>query len=223
MAAKFPGVIVDFDPNENGLTAIDGAYMTERDEEIVAVEKSLGADLVENVTDPLTNYAKVVDGHLSLGHVAGKRVRVGDGDLTEQPSVPLEVIADDASLMLSDTSANGTNYRLQSEGGSFHLIRHTDGDPGASYRVMVAEESTSRDSIYIDDVGNVGIGINGAPGGPTASLDINGDTIRLRTIWQAAPTGTDGKIGDIRLVAIGSAHYIYVKMASATWKSVELT
>ena len=83
---------------------------------------------------------------------------------------------------------------------------------------MVAELSQKTDSIHVDAVGKVGIGMDGA-GPPTASLDVNGDTIRLRKLKTAAPAPGEGEVGEIRLVADGSDHRIYVKVSGAVWKS----
>lgn len=70
-------------------------------------------------------------------------------------------------------------------------------------------------AFYINEAGNVGIGIQSEP---TAKLDINSDTIRLRTPKTPASNGT-GNTGDIAW----DADYFYICTAPNTWKRAALT
>ena len=60
--------------------------------------------------------------------------------------------------------------------------------------------------------GNVGIQTNG----PTARLDINADTMRLRTARTPASASAAGNAGDI----CWDADYLYICIASGTWRRV---
>jgi hypothetical protein len=74
--------------------------------------------------------------------------------------------------------------------------------------------------IYVNDpadnyfAGQVGIGTDV----PTAALDLNTDTMRLRTSRTPASAGAAGNAGDI----CWDANYIYVCVAGNTWKRASL-
>lgn len=62
------------------------------------------------------------------------------------------------------------------------------------------------------------VGINCDPGGGS-DLDINGDTIRLRSLLTPATAGATGKTGMITI----DGDYIYVCVAADTWKRASLS
>ncbi len=211
---SFPTDIVDLDPNENGSTPVNESYMNTRDDELIALEKSLGTGLVSSAALAssgwsLSDFVTAKDGYLWLGHAAASYVKVGDAEdePEREPVATLELMAANPRLRLTDTTDPvGTNFEIRSEATRFELTRYTDG--GAAYRMMVIELSQKEDSIYIDDSGRVGIGIDGAAP-PSAPLDVNGDTIRLRTANSAPAARTEGNLGDIRW----TSDAIYVKTA----------
>ena len=67
-------------------------------------------------------------------------------------------------------------------------------------------------AVRIGHTGNVGIGVFAAE--PTAKLDIDGDTIRLRTDKTPASSSAAGNKGEI----CWDANYLYICTATNTWK-----
>ncbi len=213
MAAAYPTNIAALSSQNGDVLSED--FMNARDEEIVAIEQSLGAGLVEDIADPLVLHMRVLNTNLSLGHSLGKDVRIGEGSPPHHQVAPLDIVSTNPRVRLNDTTTGGHTYQVRTQDGRFELHRV---GVGFNSRVMVAELSQKTDSIHVDAVGKVGIGMDGA-GPPTASLDVNGDTIRLRKLKTAAPAPGEGEVGEIRLVADGSDHRIYVKVSGAVWKS----
>jgi len=90
---------------------------------------------------------------------------------------------------------------------------------GFNTRVVYVEPNQqAEDSIHVDAAGRVGLGMHN-DGPPTASLDVNGDTLRLRETKPEAPSSAEGEVGEIRLVADANGYRIYVKVASGLWES----
>jgi hypothetical protein len=68
--------------------------------------------------------------------------------------------------------------------------------------------------LVVNRDGNVGIGAST----PTALLDVNSNTIRLRTAKTPASSSDTGNTGDIAW----DTDYIYVCVAANTWKRVAI-
>ena len=69
--------------------------------------------------------------------------------------------------------------------------------------------------IFVEDGGNVGVGT----GSPTAILDINGDTLRLRTSRTPSSATDTGNQGDIAW----DSSYIYICIDTNTWKRTAIS
>jgi hypothetical protein len=69
--------------------------------------------------------------------------------------------------------------------------------------------------MRIDSSGRVGIGTSS----PTTLLDVNADTIRVRTARTPASASASGATGEI----CWDANYIYVCTATNTWKRTAIS
>jgi hypothetical protein len=137
-----------------------------------------------------------------------ERVRIDSsgnvGIGTSSPSSSLEVagqinaVAPFAGFAALQTAA-GTGFRwVLNNDGTFFLQRTTDGFVTGSI------------SINVDSSNRVGIGTTS----PTTLLDVNTDTVRVRTARTPASASATGATGEI----CWDANYIYVCTATNTWK-----
>ena len=102
------------------------------------------------------------------------------------------------------------------------IYGEVDGTPGTNDMPGRLVFSTTADGaaapterMRINASGNVGIGTSS----PTAKLDINSNTLRLRTAKTPASATDTGNAGDIAW----DANYIYVCTAANTWKRTALS
>jgi hypothetical protein len=120
---------------------------------------------------------------------------------------------------LQSTNGLGTNINgatLSLRGG-----RGTGSGAGGSIVFSTSPSGTSgstlnapEERMVITSAGNVGIGTNS----PTNPLDVNADSVRIRTAQTPATSGAAGNQGEIAW----DANYIYVCTATNTWKRVAI-
>jgi hypothetical protein len=94
-----------------------------------------------------------------------------------------------------------------------------DGTPGAddmpgrlTFNTTADGANSATERMRITSAGLVGI----ATASPTATLDVNADTMRLRTARTPASAGATGNAGDI----CWDADYLYIAVATNTWRRI---
>ncbi len=100
----------------------------------------------------------------------------------------------------------------------FNLGQHLSigtGSAGKSIKFHTSGTLAANERMRIDSVGNIGIGTSS----PTQLLDINGSKIRLRTANTPESASATGEVGEF----CWDADYLYVCVATDTWKRVSLT
>ncbi len=126
-----------------------------------------------------------------------------------------------------DTGTN-TSYNITVTSTAF-LCQHDEGDSatslayngakdqaqGTSFHTLLNEVGNGGDECGSGDLytaGNVGIGTTD----PISKLDVNGDSIRIRTSNTPATAGALGSPGEIRW----DANYIYICIGVDTWRRI---
>lgn len=98
-------------------------------------------------------------------------------------------------------------------------VRVTDGGTGNKFLASFQNGTTPQFSVRLDGTGyfagNVGIGTTT----PTARLDIDSNTFRLRTAKTINSSGESGNQGDI----CWNADYLYICVNTNSWKRVALS
>ena len=112
--------------------------------------------------------------------------------------------ADNAGVLrFINNAANTILGSLTAYGNDVALINHSP-----YFSLTFSTAATER--MRIDNAGNVGIGTSS----PTALLELNSDTVRVRTAKTPASATAAGNAGDI----CWDSSYIYVCVATNTWK-----
>jgi hypothetical protein len=145
------------------------------------------------------------------------------GDLgigTSSPGAKLDILGTGIQISrVRDTSATGySGITVATSGAQAYAI----GVGGASETAFsVANKFFVYDSLagamrlVIDSSGNLGLGVTS----PTAKLDVDSDTVRVRTAKTPASATAAGNAGDI----CWDANYVYICVATNTWKRSALT
>lgn len=144
---------------------------------------------------------------LGLGEDAGStklfvRTAVTDGDVTAVLVKNLSSVST-ATKVSQDFNVDGSiNVRLTAGRGG-------NANEG-TFNILTSKSGTLSSSIYIDTTGQIGINTTA----PTAKLDVNSDSIRLRTAKTPASATATGDAGTIAW----DANFLYVCTATNTWK-----
>ena len=130
---------------------------------------------------------------------------------TSSPATALDVS--------SGTSETAAVIKIQDPAGRVIQIA----SPGASTEAYIGTTTNHRLDFYTNNTvkatfasnGNVGIGTTS----PTTLLDVNADTVRVRTARTPASASATGATGEI----CWDANYIYVCTATDTWRRTAIS
>lgn len=131
--------------------------------------------------------------------------RVGIG--TASPATALHVSTASSTAATLQTSGTDVYLRLQNS-------VNTGGYVGYNSSALTLW-TTDLERLRVDSSGRVGIGTTS----PTTLLDVNADTVRVRTARTPASASATGATGEI----CWDANYIYVCTATNTWKRTALS
>lgn len=117
-----------------------------------------------------------------------------------------------------DTAKVGGIFRLDTRSTEPHFIIFGYPTPATTppYQARFIISLQTGEASICTNGGNLGIGT--AMGSSTAKLDVNSDTIRLRTPKTPASASAAGNAGDI----CWDSNYLYVCVATNTWKRTAL-
>ena len=176
------------------------------------------SDLTALTTPASGDYVPIVD--ISEAAAASKNKRITIQSLfqgipvsvgigTASPGTVLAI--NDPGTGLGFTNAASGNFNLGLLGGTgsneAYVYQRANGP------LLFGTNNTER--VRIDSSGRVGIGTSS----PTTLLDINADTVRVRTARTPASASATGATGEI----CWDASYIYVCTATNTWKRSALS
>jgi len=127
------------------------------------------------------------------------------------------VSSGDSLGRLSFQGADGTDFVVAAE-----IACQVDGTPGANdmpgrlvFSTNAGGAATPTERLRITSAGNVGINTTS----PTTLLDVNADTVRVRTARTPASAAATGATGEI----CWDANYIYVCTATNTWRRTAIS
>lgn len=116
-------------------------------------------------------------------------------------------------------SSNTVYADIQNEDGAFVTRYQVAGGGGTAEATRVSsvgDFSVGTDALFVDRANKkVGIGTSS----PTNTLDVSGDSVRVRTAQTPATASASGNQGEIAW----DANYIYVCTATNTWKRAALS
>ena len=183
-------------------------------------------------TNTLTSLAFLTSGGSNAGN-ATERVRIDSsgrvGIGTGAPNNALSIVGTGSQLANSSIRINSTAGTQSANSGLWitgnQSTSHYNWLIGSQYNVGSAFEitpSTAVDgatfttpALLVTQTGRVGIGTTS----PTTLLDVNADTVRVRTARTPASASATGATGEI----CWDANYIYVCIATNTWKRSALS
>ncbi len=231
--------------NTNNVTVVDEDYMDASDDEITAIEQSLGKDLVPGTTAPLVDSLRVKAvssvNHVFLAHdeQADARVSVGPLDLSGSVAAPsgklhvrsgasgVTTVSPDADDLVVENNDNAgiTILAPNTEHCSLFMSTGTGGQP---LRALVQYRSTPKRMDIGTSVADGVLRFLSANEQPAMELGADkkatfkGDRIRIETIHTKDSIGS-GMEGDVALAKDGPGDYYIFVSDGTIWNGVKLT
>ena len=119
------------------------------------------------------------------------------------------------NIRISPSTAGQARYHLFNGGAVAEWLFGQKTSTDHKFKISKSVAGNETDVFTIDTSGNVGIGTSS----PTTLLDVNADTIRVRTARTPASASATGATGEI----CWDANYIYVCTATNTWKRTAIS
>ena len=173
------------------------------------------SDLTALTATASGDYVPIVD--ISEGAAASKNKRVTIQSLFQ--GIPVDVGIGTSSPGVKLHVADG-QIRVANSGSINPSLVFTGSSAGASgfqigqrynaQELFIYDLAALADRVVVDSAGRVGIGTTS----PTTLLDVNADTVRVRTARTPASASATGATGEI----CWDASYIYVCTATNTWR-----
>jgi len=134
--------------------------------------------------------------------------RLGLG--TASPASLLHLTTSNPEIRLDDDDSLGVILMRQSSPAFLLSIDPNNVDTSSNFQIAI-------DGTEVARLTTTGLGLN--TNAPTARLDVNDNTIRLRTSRTISTSSSTGNAGDIAW----DSSYVYVCVATNTWKRASLT
>ena len=115
-------------------------------------------------------------------------------------------------------SGNGSSF-TDSYGNGLYIDAYYPSSPNTGRTFQIATDSTSNGHVARISIESSNGFIGFHTNAPTQVVDINDDSIRVRTAKTPASAGADGDQGQIAW----DADYIYICVATNTWKRVAIS
>ena len=200
-----------------GTVTADGLTMASGSQGVIGVFGTSGLQLIGQTGSDNIIGTMGVNEPLVFRTVSTEKMRIDiSGNVgigTSSPASPLHIYATIyPEIRLTNTTTGSTasdGVSIQVAGTTKHLYiwNHETAD------TIFGTSNTER--MRIDSSGNVGIGTSS----PTNALDVNSDSIRVRTSQTPATASATGNQGEIAW----DADYIYICVATNTWKRVAVS
>jgi hypothetical protein len=164
------------------------------------------------IGDGINNVNMIFERNGSILPSSGQALTLGSqtsGDIFVGRALRLRPHNNEGGELLFDYINGSLGYYVDVQGGN--VLRFGNSDTNGQY----LWETNGTEKMRLLNNGNLGIGTNS----PTNLLDVNSNSIRLRTARtpaSATATGTQGEI-------CWDANYIYVCTATNTWRRAALS
>ena len=187
-----------------GANAATGDLLPIVDISATETKKITREEFFTNIPSATISGNLTVDTNTLFVDASNNRVGIG----TNSPASKFVVSGGRTDLIAnSETYALGVRY---SSGTGIYYI----GASNSATPDLVFSQVGGSERVRFTNDGNVGIGTSS----PTNLLDVNADSIRVRTAQTPATAGAAGNQGEIAW----DADYIYVCVATNTWKRVAI-